>query len=362
LIRISAFTPKKNTISYIYSIKDKIEIAPPYQRHGNLWNDETKQQFLDSIFNDYDIPKIYLHMLEMPKTKQGGKIVLYAIIDGRQRLETIWSFIDGKLELGDYELYRLKTPINLKGQTYKELSANYPSLKTFFDNYELPLIFVKTNLDDDDLIDDMFSRLNQGVSPTSAERRNAKGGKIVKLIRKLAKHEFFKDKVTISNKRYQHFEVAVRLLFLENSIRKGEIIDTKRTKLDNFVIEYKKNSPEPGTIEMVFTILDTMCRIFSSKDRLLSRQARIPIYYLLTREAKNQNLLRNITREGIKEFNNKVEQNKKLALTNIDLAKPSLVRYDRWSIQGTNDASSIKGRFDIISKNFKINSDRISHL
>src|SRR2546428_13411166 len=106
---------KTNTISYIYSIKDKIEIDPDYQRQGELWNSYKQQLFLDSIFNGYDIPKIYFHALKKPR-QLGKKTFLYSLIDGRQRLETIWGFIDNEFPLVDLKIEYRDEIIDLSGK------------------------------------------------------------------------------------------------------------------------------------------------------------------------------------------------------------------------------------------------------
>lgn len=169
--------------------------------------------------------------------------------------------------------------------------------------------------------------------------------------------EFFKSCVAVSNRRYQHYEIAVRLLFLEHSIQTGKIVSTKKKLLDKFVRDHKEKLPVDGTIEMVKSVLQTMTNIFSSKDQLLKKHAKIPIYYLLTREAKRQNLVKNITIDKIKSFNMKVEENKKIA-EQKGISAPSLDidlwKYERSTIQGTNDPGSIKERFRIIAKEFKI--------
>lgn len=360
-MNIKTYQLKKNSISYIYSIKDKIEIAPDYQRQGELWNSYKKQLFLDSIFNGYDIPKMYLHVLQNPRLIR-NRTILYSVIDGRQRLETIWEFLENKFPLIDFKIEYGNTVTALHEMKYQDIAKNYPSIRTFFDSYELPIIGVETENDEEDLIEDMFSRLNEAVSINAAEKRNAMGGNMVKLIRRIASHPFFKNRVRISNKRYQHYEVAARLLFLENSIRKKEIVDTKKAFLDDFVKEYKTRPPRQETKEKVKEILDTMSRTFFSNDKLLQSQARIPIYYLLFREAKTQGRLRNITRQKILTFTKKVEDNKRQAQTSLRLAKPDLLEYDRLTIQGTNDSSSIRTRFHIISRHFDIDSSSIDQL
>ncbi len=352
---------KKSSISYVYSIKNKINISPEYQRQGDLWNLEKKQLFLDSILTNFDIPKLYLHILTKPYTLQKNKI-LYAVIDGRQRLETLWSFIENEFPLGELQIEYRKKTIDLTGLTYQDMAERYPTLVELFDDYSLPLIGVKTIDDDQDPIEDMFSRLNEAVSINAPEKRNAIGGKLVKLIREIALHDFFTNAVTIPNKRYQHYEVVVRLLYLEYCIRNGEINDTKKSNLDQFAKDYKNKSLDSKISDTVDSALSSMTHIFDTNDKLLGSQARIPIYYLLFREGKMQNILKNITREKIFSFVKKVEKNKENGKISIRLTKQDLTEYDRLTIQGTNDASSIRTRFHIIARHLGVDSSKIDNL
>jgi len=284
------------------------------------------------------------------------------VIDGKQRLETISDFIDNKFSLGELKTDYRGREIDLTGLYYSDLVSNYPNLVDIFDEYSLPIITVKTPDDDLDPIEDMFSRLNEAVSINAPEKRNAIGGKLVKLIRDIALHPFFQESVKVPNKRYQHYEITVRLLFLEYSIRNNEIVDTKKTYLDEFARDYKEKRIDDRIPTTVQSILDKMIRIFEYKDKLLASQARIPIYYLLIREAGYQNLLRNITRKKIEKFVEAVEQNKIDRAENPKKEKRNLSEYDRLTIQGTNDASSIRTRFKIIAKYFGIDSSKIYDL
>ena len=78
---------KNSTIIFLYSERDVIYLDPPYQRQGDIWTKEKKQLLIDSILNDYDIPKIYFHEYDRENVQRTG--LQYAVIDGRQRLETI---------------------------------------------------------------------------------------------------------------------------------------------------------------------------------------------------------------------------------------------------------------------------------
>src|ERR1700683_5350529 len=104
---------KNSTIMFLYSERDEINVNPEYQRKGGIWTLEKKSLLIDSILNDYDIPKIYFHALGSEEYATGG--FRYAVIDGRQRLETIWSFMDGSFTLADDFEYQRDTEIDLSG-------------------------------------------------------------------------------------------------------------------------------------------------------------------------------------------------------------------------------------------------------
>ncbi len=345
--------PKKNTnILRINFEKKVIKVNPEYQRNGDIWSLEKRQLLIDSILNDYDLPKLYFHALDMKEKNKSG--IEYAVIDGRQRLETIWKFIDGDFPLADDFVYYKNPKVKAAKLTYADLAINYPQLKMIFDSFELPIILVET--DDLELIDDMFSRLNEAVPLNAAEKRNAFGGPMAKAINNVAQHNFFINKVRFSNHRYQYKEVAARLLFLLHSIQRKKIIDTKKVYLDSFVKEFKDNKKlNTKAIEKeALDLLDIMDGIFSKKDVLLKSQGIVPIYFLLFKEADASSMLGKIGRSGLLQFQHSIKKNKEIAEQDITKANFDLIEFDRLSQQGTNDANSIKERLRIIKEKFGI--------
>jgi hypothetical protein len=355
MYELKTYPLKNSTIQRIYFEKDEIYTDPEYQRSGEIWTLEKRQLLIDSILNDYDIPKLYFHDLNTPMKLKNGQKVLYTIIDGKQRLETIWKFKEDKFSLAEDFRYYKEDKVKAGGLKYSELSKKYQKLKVIFDSFILPIICVSTN--DMDLIEDMFSRLNEAVPLNAAEKRNAFGGPMAKTIRNVSNHHFFKEKVRISNKRYQHREISARLLFLDYCIGDiKKIYDTKKAYLDWFVKLFKKKSElhAPKYGNQVQFILNEMLEVFHKKDVLLRAQSSIPIYYLLFMLAKDQGRLDNISRKKLIDFNNKILQNRKNAEQDIAKADYELLEYHRMSIQGTNDASSIRERVRIIANNFNI--------
>ncbi|BFO67050.1 DUF262 domain-containing protein [Chryseobacterium sp. KCF3-3] len=340
-----------STILRIYSEKDEIESSPEYQRNGGIWTPEKKQLLIDSILNNYDIPKIYFHQYTREDRNNSGKV--YSIIDGKQRLETIWSFIDNEFKLSDDFEYQDDENIRLAGMSYNDIAQEYPKIKIKFDSFVLPIISVNT--DDVDLIEDMFSRLNEAAPLNSAEKRNAFGGDMVKAIREVSNLGLFTQKVRFKNNRYQHYEVAARYLLIESSnYESSKLIDTKKVYLDAMAKKYKSDNLNlVNTFKQTVTnVIQSMETVFINQDNLLRTQGIMVVYYLLFKKALHENI--KINRIDLQEFDERVKNNRRIAEGNYEDADFELLEYDRLSQYGTNDVSNIRERFRIISENLGI--------
>jgi hypothetical protein len=341
-----------STVLSIYVERDTIWVDPDYQRQGDVWPLEKKQLLIDSIINRYDIPKLYFHKLDRELAKKKKKS--YSVIDGRQRLEAIFGFLDGEFSLSEDFEYIPDDSVQAAGFTYEDLAKKYPRLKQRFEAFTLPITVVET--DDLELIEEMFSRLNEAVPLNAAEKRNAIGGDMAKAITELTKTVFFSKKVRFSDARYRHREVAARLFFLELSVIENRLVDTKKPFLDEMAKNYKMGRKKEVNMlsSYVGETTELMAKIFTAKDTLLAAQAVIPVYYLLFREAKLQNTLNLLSRQQFLTFNTKRQKNRTLAESDITKADFELLEFDRMSQQGTNDAGSIRERLRILAKHLKI--------
>ena len=352
---IKTYPMQNSAILRLNSERDEINIEPEYQREGDIWTKEKKQLLVDSILNDYDIPKLYFHALSAAFKESTESNFNYAIIDGRQRLETIWGFIEGEFALASDFTYQADEKIDAGGMKYSDLAKHYPKLKIRFDSFNLPIVIVET--DDLDLIEDMFSRLNEAVPLNAAEKRNAIGGTMASLIRDISQHGFFTQKVSFANSRFQHREVTAKLLFLEESFKKqAKILDTKKPYLDAMVRRYKESHPDELSElnSKLIPILDQLSSIFENNDQLLKAQTPIPIFYLVASDAIHVNELDKFNRQSLTEFYSALVSNRKNAESDITTANFDLLEFDRLSQQGTNDSNSIKERVRIMKEFLKI--------
>lgn len=342
---------KNSTIMLLYSERSEINMSPEYQRMGGVWTTEKRRLLIDSILNDYDLPKIYFHALSPDEVSNTG--FRFAVIDGRQRLEAIWAFMDGEFTLASDFEYQRDVQLNLGGLSYEDIAKQHPKIRVKFDSFVLPVVTVSIEGNDIDLIEDMFSRLNEAVPLNAAEKRNAIGGDVVRAIADVSQHGFFANRVKFRNNRYQHREAAARFLLVEDSLNtSGQIVDTKKVYLDSLAKRYRVGHlPLVDRLKREVTkILDRMELEFTMGDELLLAQGILVVYYLIFRSAIAHGEEAKVTRRNLLDFRQKLADNREAAIRHYEEASFDLLEFDRLNQQGTNDASSIKERVKILSE------------
>jgi len=329
----------------LYRMSQRIQVDPDYQRQGEVWTRDKRQLLIDTLINGFDIPKIYLHRFEKPKLIK-GKTFDYAIIDGRQRLETMWSFIEGKIPLADDFEYFADEHIDVSGMTYPELAKKHPDIKTDFDNFQLNVITIETA--DLDLIEEMFSRLNEAVPLTAAEKRNAWAGPVPLAIRDLASSSFFNKNLPFQNKRYRHYDLALKFLISQD---RGMVVDTKKAYLDKYVIDRKsepKTKKLPAVKEAKETLVN-MSAVFADNDALLRSVGMTVLYFHLFRIARAEGWTVKITRQALLGFEKTRQKNREKAEKSLPSADYDLIEFDRYT-QSPNDLYAVKFRLQILLK------------
>lgn len=341
----------------LYKMRDRIQLDPQYQRLSDVWTLEKRQLLIDTLLNGFDVPKIYLHKFEKP-LKEGTKTYDFAIIDGKQRLETLWGFLEGKVALADDFKYFKDSSVNAGGMKYAELGKAYPDLKNDFDTFLLAAIVIGT--DELEMIEEMFSRLNEAVPLTAAEKRNSFGGPIPVAIKKLATEAFFTERLPFPNLRYRHFDLAAKFLQAEHE---KKVMDTKKEYLDAFVKSFK-SKPRTQTPTFLGPAQETvklMADVFTNNDVLLRQVGMVSVYYHLFRLARIDGWTSQITRKKLIAFDKLRAENRKLAENDLTNAEYNLLEFDRYT-QLPNDAGAIKFRLRVLMDaafNKKVQTDAL---
>src|SRR5579859_2651019 len=328
--------------------KNVINDSPEYQRESGVWSPDKQQLFLDSIFNKFDVPKIYLHDL---RGKHGK--YKFSVIDGKQRLHAIWSFIDGNISLAeDFAIFEPedRTPPPPKAG-FTALTMDWQEI---FKGKLLDVVLVRDATPED--IEELFSRLNNGEPLNAAEKRNALGGDMCQLIRDVAKLPFFSSKVPFGNNRYQHYEVAAKMLLIEKSETDSDnpFCDLKKRFLDNLVKSNRKlaTASRDGMLKRVADELKVVSRVFGKDDSLLAKQAAVPLYYLFVKVmngAYAHPTLFSDLHKFLEDFHVRRQQNLQKKEEERD---PVLTEFGRLMQQGTNDLNSLTQRVSTLRKAF----------
>lgn len=343
--KVSIFDPK--TLSWWRARKEKIDMDPPYQRRGHLWSPADKAYLVDSILNGFDVPKVYLADFTYSDSNLNRRRLPYAIIDGKQRLEAIFDFFEGNITLNEDFVFLEKPSLKLGGLGYNDLLQNYGDIAEIFDTYHLTVMSVITN--SEELINELFIRLNRSKPLTGAEIRNAMAGPAPEVAREMAKHQFFTDYIAFQVKRGQDLNAAMKLLSFEFS---GKPQETKKSTLDAFVkVASKDRAKLEVAARRAYAALDDLTNIFLPKDRLLASSGLLPVYYWFIHGIKPRQYP--LVREFLVRFEEKRKENRNRAqaegLTRrIDRL---LLEYDQLN-RSTNDLLSHTRRIEILEIKF----------
>lgn len=348
-----SISPSEVTHAYDwYKRRHQIDLEPPYQRRGGLWSRYAKGYLIDSMVNGFDVPKLYVADLALLPDTLRSKSCTHAVIDGKQRLETLFEWFSGDLHLNGDFVYLEDHSVAAAGLNSRELSANYPEIAARVELFRLAVMNVAA--DNQEQINQLFIRLNRSQPLTGAETRNAMEGAVPDVLRRLASHRFFTDRVRFSVKRGADLNTAAKILLLEFT---GEFVDVKKRRLDVFVKtiadEAALAGAEPADLaeaaKGVEEVFDDLANVFVTNDALLATQGQIPVYYWLVREVGAAHDLRAF----IADFELQRELNRQTVAEQgtsgaIDL---ELLQYDQFN-RSVNDQHSLRGRYEILKRRF----------
>ncbi len=274
----------------------------------------------------------------------------FAVIDGKQRFEAIFDFIDGHITLDPAFVLSSDPALSLGGLSYTDLVAQHPKVASRFDNYNLTVMTVVT--DEEGKINELFVRLNRNKTLTGPEIRNAMQGIVPERIRDLSSHRFFQSRIAFDTKRSQDLDIAAKFLLVEFW---GRLQDTKRATLDGFVERGLEADAKPAQFSRAATrvkgVMKTMCQVFLPRDPLLRSQGQLVPYYWLVRNTAAE--WHSQIRPFLVAFEEERKRNRILAKDPARASEqnPELSQYDQFN-RSINDQVSIEGRFEILSRRF----------
>lgn len=243
-------------ISWFLDLRERgrLDLSPPYQRHS-VWTPRERRYFLDTIFNGYPCPPVFLY-----KSISDEGVATYHVVDGKQRLETVINFSLNKIALGDETLSDA-----LRGRRWKQIELEY---RKKFWNYQFAVEMLDSV--DSATVKEIFDRYNR--TSKNLERQELRHAKYDGWFITAAEDEAKKDEwrqigiVTTANARRMRdvqFISELMLVLLKNAVSGFD-----QEELDNVYAKYDT----PAETDATFVEEDFIHRFETTKQWILSVQ------------------------------------------------------------------------------------------
>lgn len=321
---------KTLTAQSTYIRRKSINTNPDYQRPA-IWTRSQKQLLIDSMLREYDIPKMYLH-----KT---GKDT-FDVIDGQQRLRTIWEYFDG-----GFALAKDADPVDgleIAGKKYADLDLD---LLDNINSYNLDFVILDDVTDDE--IGEMFLRLQNGTTLKAQEKRNAYPGNMRNYIKELATHPFFVNVVNFQNSRFSHEHVAAQLCLLTIN---GDICDIKDRNLNTMYMDNQDFNSSGDVAKKIRKVLNYLLSMFPEKTPELKRYNVVSLYALVKDLMENY-AIKGREKEIAKWFIDFETMRALEAEKSEDEQEPRLAIYQAKTKDSTDGMDSLRYRHEFLKEN-----------
>jgi len=160
LIPESSTSESSRVDSVLKDFADGTIQIPDYQRDSDQWDETTKSLLIESIINNLSVPAFFF---EVAVDSDG--IERNQVVDGQQRLTTLFDFFNQKFRLVDASdaPYISPNSVHYAGKTFSELPKVY---QQSFAKYRLAIIKLR---DLKEMRLEVFRRINQGGTPLSGQ-------------------------------------------------------------------------------------------------------------------------------------------------------------------------------------------------
>jgi uncharacterized protein with ParB-like and HNH nuclease domain len=231
--------------SIIKRIKDEVIYVPPFQRKF-VWSIEQASKFVESLILGLPVPGVFLS-----KESKTPKLL---IVDGQQRLLSLFKFYEGFFKGKEFKLTGLKS--DLEGKKYKNLDA---SDKIRLDDSIIHATIIRQDQPDDEesSIYLIFERLNTGGKLLTPQEIRAciYYGEFNELLNTLKDNPDWRKVFGVENDRLKEQELILRFfaLFYERTIYQKPL----KSFLNKFMAknrDFEKYSKEDLTTLFTTTI------------------------------------------------------------------------------------------------------------
>lgn len=322
----------KKLLEVFNMMKDGSLILKPSFQRKLVWNNNHKENFIETILIGLPFPEIYFADGEIDLESQKSKTL---VVDGQQRVSTIYQYITNS---EDFEIKRIKK--------YSELSN--PEKTCFFD-YKI-VVRDLGRIDDDTLID-IFRRINSVQYALNAmEIRNALyEGEFISTAKEIVEKNKFLNKLDVFTETEftRMKDIEFILLTMATIEEKGYF--SRNSEIENYV---KNNDPEYPNKDLMINHFNTILELiincsFKSDSIWFRKSSFFTLVIELVKFKEDNGFVPSVSSLStmLTEFENQLYNNK-----NKDITENEFAEYYYYSFQGTTGRKGRNIRGDLIKK------------
>lgn len=335
MIRTTLNWTVKNLKS-MYDEKETLSFNHPIQRQSAQWDNEQQSLLIHSMLANFPVPAVYVHKTESIEVDAKGKhSYTYSVLDGKQRMTTVFSFING-----EYALSEDIPDVEIEDVTYEIAGKYFEDLDEDVQQEILRFRFNIQAFEDvtDEMIEDIFFRLNNSTPLTKSQKaRPLMGVENSIFINDILAGTFFTEKCTFSKMQLKRSDDMCTLLqgmmLLDNKYRDYDFNSISADEVMNYSQYIKNNYPDECK-DRLKRIIGFLNNVFYMKDKNL-KKVNIPILFLIADKA----LAESITGTNFRRwYNSFFEEHKK--------------EYNLYCSSGSIKKEKTLGRIEIMTRYF----------
>lgn len=257
----------------MHDSKETLNFDHPIQRQSAQWTNLQQSLLVHSILANYPVPAVYVEKTDSAETDDKGKAIYkYSVLDGKQRMTTVFSFINGEYALNE------ETPAaEIEGETYTLAGRTFEELDEDVRQELLRFKFSIFAFEDatDDEIEEIFFRLNNSTPLSKPQKaRPLMGTENARFINSILTGSFFTEKCNFSKLQLRKSDDMCTLLqsmmLLDHKYNNYEYASISADEVMKYSAAIKGNYSEEQK-DLLFEIIDYLDDAFDEKEKLLKK-------------------------------------------------------------------------------------------
>lgn len=328
-----------SNIEKMHDEKKVLSFEHPIQRKSEQWNNQQKSLLIHSMLANYPVPNIYVLREDSQEVDARNKPIFnYFVMDGKQRLTSVLSFMWGEFPLDDNipNIFIEDEEYEIAGKYFCDLDE---PVQYEISRYKFEIIAFEDCTDKE--IEEIFFRLNNSTPLTKSQVAKAKVGvRVAEFINEVLASKFFVNSCNFSKAQLkasddQRSLIQSMMLLDTNYVKGFELKDFS----ENSILEYSEeirevyNDKQKNTLKSAIQYLENA---FPEKNKNI-RKISIPMLIYLADVAEYDEVKPRFFRDWWSYF---TEED---ALFEV---------YKTFCSSGSTKLEKIKGRLAIMTKSF----------